>query len=126
MADNGNAFGGQKDRRRFGRRDTCQRAMILTEDGVSLPCTIVNIGDGGAALRMSGECEAPDNFYLVIQAEDVIVPCRVAHRTDGKVGVAYMGMPRRASSFSLKKLNQIRAAVQPLTRNGNGGGSGRS
>lgn len=123
MTGQSGSFGGQKDRRQFGRRDTFLRGTVVTEDGVSLPCTIVNVSDGGAALRMTGDAEVPDTFFLVVQSDDMIVSCRVAHRTDGKIGIAYISMPRRASSFSWEKLNQIRAAVNPLIRKGNRGGS---
>jgi hypothetical protein len=33
----------------------------------------------------------------VIPTDDVVTSCRVAHRTNGKIGVEYVSLPRRAS-----------------------------
>lgn len=85
------------ERRRFGRRDVCKPAVILLADGERHRCMIANISEGGALLNPLEVRDFPDRFELVIPSDDVVVSCRVAHRTAGKIGVEYISLPRRAS-----------------------------
>jgi hypothetical protein len=89
--------GAQIERRRFGRRDVCKCAEILLPDGERIRCIVVNISEGGALLNRLDDRNLPDFFELVIPTDDVVTSCRVAHRTNGKIGVEYVSLPRRAS-----------------------------
>ncbi len=59
------------------------------------------MSDGGALLDHFDAIDVPDLFELVIPADDVVMACRVAHRTGGKIGVQYISLPRRASRVLL-------------------------
>lgn len=85
------------ERRTFGRRTTLVAAEAVLSDGSRVACTITNVSEGGAALTLRNIADLPDEFELLVASEDMIVPCSVVHRTEGRVGVRYTRSPRRAS-----------------------------
>ena len=99
------------ERRRFGRRDTFKPAAIVVDGGATLACIVVNISQGGALLQTDGSDCAAERFDLLIEADDMIVACRVAHRTSGKIGVEFVASPRRASRQGTESSRRARIAV---------------
>lgn len=110
------ARGGLSERRRFGRRDTCLEAMIVTGGGETRRCLVVNRSQGGAALRILDAGEVPDRFLLAIVGEDTIAPCRVAHRTDGRIGVEFISLSQRASSYFEERGKRLRDDIRQAHR----------
>lgn len=83
------------DRRAFGRRSCLKNARIVLVSGLEIPCFVVNVSDGGALLQLKrGACEH-HSFNLIIEEDDILVACEVAHRTNDRIGVRYLRMPRR-------------------------------
>lgn len=103
-----------RERRRFGRRTTFKSARILAEGLLPLDCMLVDISDGGAGLRISDDPSLPPTFELFIEADDIIVLCRVAYRTAGKVGVEFLRSPRRASRLSNPSSQKARDFVRRI------------
>lgn len=96
------------DRRSFGRRNTFKSATILTSSGDKALCVVVNISAGGALLRLRSEPSCLDTFELHIEEDDILVLCRVVHRTDGNVGVQFIRSPRRASRVCKDKSDRMK------------------
>ena len=100
------------EKRRFGRRDTFKRSTILLADESHLPCVVVNISQGGALIQIDEPARLDDRFHLLIPEDDLLVACRIAHRTNGKVGVAYIRSPQRASRLKNHNRARIRNMLQ--------------
>lgn len=92
-----------KDRRRFDRWITVKNAFIIPGRGESMRCITANWGAGGALLEMenSGNGCPGEAFRLLIGDDDMLISCAVAHRTDGKIGVRFVGAAMRASRFGI-------------------------
>jgi PilZ domain-containing protein len=55
-----------------------------------IPCTVHNLSDRGALLRVSGSPWGfPDRLELVIDSERVRRPCRVAWRRGQRLGIVF-------------------------------------
>lgn len=104
------------ERRRFGRRDACQPAVILTAKGDAVRCLIINKSDGGAALRVTGDVAVTKNFLLVIDAEDSVTSCRLVHRTGDRIGVEYVSLSQRASVYFQKARAERRMEIRMANR----------
>lgn len=100
------------ERREFGRRRTCKPAQILSPGGAAIGCIVVNMSEGGAALRVSGSEAAPDTFHLLIEADDLVVLCRVAHRTACTIGVEFLRSPRLVSRLNSRGSQLARLALR--------------
>jgi hypothetical protein len=83
------------NRRAFGRRNCLKSGRIVLTSGCEIPCLIVNISEGGALLQLKGGACDHDAFSLILEEDNIIVLCEVAHRTNGRIGVRYVRMPRR-------------------------------
>lgn len=57
--------------------------------GGAIDCTIRNLSANGAALEVASPLGIPDQFDLVIVAEHVHRPCRVAWRKEKRIGVSF-------------------------------------
>lgn len=105
------------ERRNFGRRTVCKKAEIIGENKLRLECTVVDQSEAGAGLRVADMTAVPEIFNLWIEIEDWVVLCRVAHRTNGVVGVQYLRAPRRASRIgtpgALRAKQAVRSALAP-------------
>jgi hypothetical protein len=85
-----------RDQRKFGRRPVFKAAVIVFDDGQRLPCTVLDLSEGGAKLKTSAE---PLNreFYLEIPEDDLVIRCQLAYVNNGVAGVKYTKPPRRLS-----------------------------
>ena len=102
------------ERRNFGRRTVCKRAVIIGENQPRLECTVVDQSEAGAGLRVTDMTEVPEIFNLWIESEDWVVLCRLAHRTNGVVGVQYLRAPRKASRVGTPGALRAKQAVRSV------------
>jgi hypothetical protein len=102
------------DRRGFGRRNTFKSATILTTIGDTAQCVVVNLSVGGALLRLRSNLGSLDTFELHIEEDDILVLCRVVHRTDGNVGVQFIRSPRRASRVCQDKSDRMKPFLKSV------------
>jgi hypothetical protein len=52
-------------------------------------CTVRNVSDGGACLTVATTLGIPDDFDLVIEPEKETRPCRVAWKSENRLGVTF-------------------------------------
>lgn len=76
--------------RHTARRRMLKAGMICFNDRHStLPCTVRDLSDEGARLRLNGSVDAPDTFELFIELDGVWVECEVVWRSNNEIGVAF-------------------------------------
>ena len=68
--------------------------ILLAEKAPAIPCTVRNVSAGGACLQMDNYYGIPDSFAVVI--DGVQHPCRVAWRSNARMGVAFNDAKRAA------------------------------
>jgi len=85
-------------RRQSRRWTSLAKALIIPGRGQSIDCVTVNWGEGGALLEVNGH-DPLDTFNLLIGDRDLLVSCAVAHRSQTKIGVQFVGNLMRASRF---------------------------
>jgi hypothetical protein len=61
--------------------------IIVAEKAPAIPCTVRNVSAGGACLQMDNQFGIPEAFAIVI--DGVQHPCRVAWRSNVRMGVAF-------------------------------------
>jgi hypothetical protein len=74
------------ERRTSRRRQVLKRADIIWRKGLAIDCTVLDISDEGAGLKLRDT--VPDIFMLVL--DDVSLPCRVVWRKANQVGVRFL------------------------------------
>jgi PilZ domain-containing protein len=83
------------DRRLTPRRRVLKGGVVAFNDHYSsLPCTVRDISDTGARLRIDGSMNAPDKFDLIIEIDGLEVPCEVVSRKAGEIAVRFVAPPR--------------------------------
>jgi PilZ domain len=70
-----------------GRHRCVQRPLF------HLPCTVRDISDTGARLRIDGSINAPDKFDLIIEIDGLEVPCEVVSRKGSEISVRFISPP---------------------------------
>jgi hypothetical protein len=56
---------------------------------VAIPCIIRNQSTAGVALDVGPHARIPDQFTLIVHAENKIYPCTVIWRKEKRLGVAF-------------------------------------
>ncbi len=82
------------DRRIAQRRRVLKAGQIVfNEKRSTLPCRVRNVSDTGAQLEfdLTAVVAVPDVFDLIIELDAISVPCRIARRHGGLVGVRFDG-----------------------------------
>lgn len=74
---------------RAAPRHRVLKAGSIEFNGGVIDCTVRNVSDTGAALEVASPVGVPDAFWLVIPGEHARRHCRVAWRTDKRIGVAF-------------------------------------
>ena len=76
--------------RRGARRRILKGAKIVFNNRSALvDCTVRNLSDTGACLHVPSTFGIPDTFDLVLEANEGRRPCRVAWKTDDRIGVSF-------------------------------------
>ena len=52
-------------------------------------CTVLNVSMGGAEIIVANASDIPNEFELTFDAARTMRPCRVAWRTENRIGVAF-------------------------------------
>jgi len=86
---------GQEDKRRAPRRRVLKGGIVAFNDRHStLLCTVRDVSDTGARLRMSGSVTAPDTFELIIELDGLEASCEVVRRNGNDIAVRFLSAPR--------------------------------
>lgn len=81
-----------KERRAHTRHRVLKRGKIIINDLVSVvDCTVRDMSEGGARLRVNGVFVAPDNFVLDIVGSGIKRPVSTQWQCGTEIGVQYMG-----------------------------------
>ncbi|MBS0235494.1 MAG: PilZ domain-containing protein [Proteobacteria bacterium] len=86
-----------REQRKFGRRSVFKAAIIAFDDGPRLPCTILDLSDGGAKVRLAEPESLKGEFYLEVPSDDLVIRCQVAYVDADVAGLKYVKPPRRIS-----------------------------
>jgi hypothetical protein len=76
------------DRRSVGRTRLSKGAKILA-NRATIPCTIVDLTNGGACIHIEDAREVPDRFELSFGNRHARRACRVTWRANNHLGVAF-------------------------------------
>lgn len=86
-------YQGRKDmpeRRRFKRTRTLMAAKIFFDGCETLiNCVVCDLSIGGAGIRTANTADIPDEFDLTFDAARTLRACRVAWRSESRIGVAF-------------------------------------
>ncbi len=77
------------DQRQFGRRPSNISCNAVLPGHVIVPCTIVNLSEGGALLSFNGDVKPPATFRLAIDDTSFNLLCEVRHQAGNKAGVRF-------------------------------------
>ena len=99
------------DKQRASQRRRVLKAGIIAfnDRHSTLPCTVRNVSDTGALIRMPGTLSAPDTFDLIIELDGLEASCTVMWRKGEDVGVRFNEPPRKIPP----KRSQVVTAVVP-------------
>jgi hypothetical protein len=108
----------QVERRQSPRRRVLKGGVVAFNDRfVTLPCTVRDLSDGGARLRIEGSINAPDTFELIIEIDGLEASCEVVSRRGNEVSVRFTAPPRMLPPRRIQVVNPIAvAATQPSLR----------
>ena len=77
------------DEHRISPRHRVLKAGTIEFSGETLPCTVRNLSDTGAAIEVNSPLWFPDRFVLSVASEGWRKPCRVVRRDEKRIGVAF-------------------------------------
>ena len=89
----------EQDDARRAPRHRVLKAGIIASNGrhLTIACTVRDLSDTGARLRVDGSLNAPDTFELIIEMDGLEADCEVVWRSGKDVGVRYLGAPRKVA-----------------------------
>jgi hypothetical protein len=105
------------ERRQSPRRRVLKGGVVAFNDRyVTLPCTVRDISDGGARLRIEGSITAPDTFELIIEIDGLEASCEVVSRRGNEVSVRFVSPPRMLPPRRVQVVNAITPTTAPSLR----------
>src|SRR5436305_11652083 len=85
------------ERRARPRKLVLKAGQIISDRiAPTIDCTIRDISESGARLRLTSTTAVPKSFLLLIKGENVVVPVKRVWRNAHEVGVKFTGHPRTA------------------------------
>lgn len=79
------------ERRKVHRHRTLKAGSIALNRAGTIDCRVRNLSPAGACLEVASQIGIPDQFVLVVAADDLRQPCHVIWRTANRMGVAFGG-----------------------------------
>ena len=102
------------EQRRALRRRVLKAGLVAyNERHSTLSCTVRDISDTGARVRVDGSVSAPDTFELIIQIDGLEASCEVVWRNGSEVGVRFLGAPRMVAAKRQQVINPLLPAEKP-------------
>lgn len=77
------------ERRRHPRQRVLKRGMLTFIGGGGIDCTVRNISISGARIDVASPIGIPDQFHLVIEADQFIRRGRPVWNTEHQIGIVF-------------------------------------
>jgi hypothetical protein len=77
------------EKRRSPRRRVLKAGTIVSPHIARTDCTVRNLSDGGACLEVAAAAAIPDHFDLFMTTDRSAHACRVAWRSEARIGVEF-------------------------------------
>jgi hypothetical protein len=107
----------QKDNRRASRRRILKGAIIAYNDRRStLQCSVRDISETGARLRVDGSINAPDTFVLIIELDGTEADCQVVWRKPPDLAVVFVSPPRKVPPKRAQTVTALVPESKPSLR----------
>ena len=105
------------EQRRALRRRVLKAGLVAyNERHSTLSCTVRDISDTGARVRVDGSVSAPETFELIIQIDGLEASCEVVWRNGNEVGVRFLGAHRMVAAKRQQVINPLLPAEKPSLR----------
>ena len=77
------------DNRRITRKRVLKTGKILVGRTSIIDCTVRDVSESGACLKVESPLGIPDTFDLLITTEQTPRPCRIVWRKEKQIGVKF-------------------------------------
>ena len=105
------------DKRISSRRRVLKAGRAASNDRhLTVSCTVRDISDTGARLRLDTSLGVPDTFELIIEIDGLEVNCEVVWRSKNEVGVRFLAAPRRTATKRVQIVNPLVPKSAPTLR----------
>jgi hypothetical protein len=99
------------------RKRVLKGAVAASNDRrLTIPCTLKDISDTGARLKVSTSVTVPDTFELIIDIDGLEADCQVIWRSNSEIGVKFIGAPRKSAARRVQVICPIVPAKAPTLR----------
>jgi hypothetical protein len=81
--------------RKFSRRKVEQSVLMMSDEGSIIgPCTMLDVSEGGARLKLGSNLAVPEHFTLLLSKIDGRLKrhCVVAWRKEKQLGVRFVAV----------------------------------
>jgi hypothetical protein len=105
------------DKRIAARKRVLKAGLVAYNDRhVSVPCTVRDISDTGARLKIDGSVSAPDTFDLIVDMDGLEASCEVVWRNGKELGVRFLAAPRKVAAKRTQVITPIVPTSAPTLR----------
>jgi len=77
------------NKHRASQRHRTLKGATISFRGAAIDCLVRNVSDTGACLEVESPVGIPNDFNLVIKADDVTRPCSIAWHAARRIGVRF-------------------------------------
>lgn len=97
-----------EDARMSPRRRVLKSGIAASNDRhITVACTVRDISDTGARLRVDSSLTIPDTFELIIEMDGLEANCSVVWRKGNEVGARFVGAPRTVAVRRAQVINPL-------------------
>ena len=106
-----------EDARMSPRRRVLKAGIAASNDRhITVACTVRDISETGARLRVEGSLTIPDTFELIIDMDGLEANCEVMWRKGNEVGARFVGAPRTVAVKRAQVINPLVPTKAPSLR----------
>ncbi len=82
----------------------------------TLTCTVRDLSEHGARLRVDNPTMVPSHFELIIELDGFEVDCEITWRQDMEIGVRFLGTPRQRAQLRKQVITAVIPEGRPTLR----------
>ena len=101
-----------RERRQFGRRESCIHAHAIVAGRGKIPCIVLNLSEHGALIHLVEAIPSIQNLRLVVESAGLDVACTIRHRGEHGIGVRFA---TAAETEAVGQLSGPAKAGRPLS-----------